>query len=73
MTGHTIYEWEGAARYWERLGAANHKANVEWLRSLDQRASIEIFEDLCSGIPGVDADPSLDPPPVVLFKIWRER
>ncbi len=42
-----------------------------WLRSLTMEESIRIFEDLCSGIPEVIQRADRDPPPVVLFRIWR--
>ncbi len=65
------YTWDGAARRLERLAKANAQADEAWLAALSTEESIRIFEDLCQGIPEISPAPHRDPPPVVLFPIWR--
>jgi len=69
--GERAYTWDGAAERLERMAARIARADEEWLRSLTMEESIRIFEDLCQGIPEVEPRPDRDPPPVVLFRIWR--
>jgi hypothetical protein len=65
------YTWEGAAAHLDRLAEANARADAEWLRSLTVEESARILEDLCRGIPELAVDATLDPPPVVLWRMWR--
>jgi hypothetical protein len=69
--GEVRYTWKGAAERLRRLGEANARANEAWLRSLSVAESIQIFEDLCQGIPEISPSSERDPPPVVLARIWR--
>jgi len=65
------YTWEGAAAQLDRLAKANASADEAWLRSLSVEESIRVFEDLSPGIPELSVATDLDPPPVVLFRLWR--
>ena len=65
------YTWNGAAALLDRLGKANARADEAWLRSLSIEESALLLEDLCRGIPELDATSELDPPPVVLGREWR--
>jgi hypothetical protein len=65
------YTWKGAAEHLDRLAAANARADETWLRGLSMDESARIFEDLSRGIPELSITPELDPPPVVLWPIWR--
>jgi hypothetical protein len=65
------YTWDGAALRLERLAEANARADKAWLTGLSTEESIRVFEDLCQGIPEISPVPYRDPPPVVLFPIWR--
>ena len=65
------YTWKGAAEQLDRLAKANAHADEAWLRSLSIEESARILEDLCRGIPELEVTPELDPPPVVLWRIWR--
>ena len=65
------YTWDGAAERLARLAKANARADAVWLRSLSVAESVRIFEDLCRGIPEIEPRSDLDPPPVVLSRLWR--
>jgi hypothetical protein len=65
------YTWEGSSGFLDRLGKANARADEAWLRSLSAEESALILEDLCRGIPEVTVTSELDPPPVVLWRLWR--
>lgn len=65
------YEWKGAGARLDRLAKANERADETWLRSLSVEESALILEDLCRGIPELRVIPELDPPPVVLWRLWR--
>jgi hypothetical protein len=65
------YTWEGSATFLDRLGKANERADVVWLRSLSADESALILEDRCRGIPEVAVTSELAPPPVVLCRMWR--
>jgi hypothetical protein len=65
------YTWKGAAVRLGSLAKANAQADAIWLRSLSVEESVLIFEDLCRGIPELSDRSELDPPPVVLRRLWR--
>ncbi len=65
------YTWTGASDHLDRLAQANARADEAWLRSLSMEESACILEDLCRGIPELKMTAELDPPPVVLWRIWR--
>jgi hypothetical protein len=65
------YEWTGARAKLDRLAKANARADETWLRSLSVEESALILEDLCRGIPELDVTSELEPPPVVLWRLWR--
>lgn len=65
------YEWKGAREMLDRLAKANARADETWLRSLSMEESALILEDLCRGIPELCVSSELDPPPVVLWRLWR--
>ncbi|MBI4606422.1 MAG: hypothetical protein HY721_31035 [Planctomycetes bacterium] len=65
------YTWEGAAARLDRMAKANARADEAWLRSLSMEESARILEDLCRGIPELGVTSELDPPPVVLWRLWR--
>jgi hypothetical protein len=65
------FTWDGAAERLRRTAARIAGADDAWLRSLSLEESIRIFEDLCNGIPEVPVQAQRDPPPVVLFRMWR--
>jgi len=65
------YTWKGAAAHLDRLAKANARADEIWLRSLSSDESALILEDLCRGIPELSVASDLDPPPVVLWRLWR--
>ena len=70
-SGRVSYTWEGAGPLLERLAKANARADEAWLRSLSMDESARILEDLCRGIPELSVTSELDPPPVVLWRLWR--
>jgi hypothetical protein len=70
-SGRVRYTWEGAPALLERMAKTNARADATWLRSLSLEESVRIFEDLCNGIPEVSVQLELDPPPVVLSRLWR--
>ena len=65
------YSWKGAAEHLDRLAKANARADAAWLRSLSLEESACILEDLCRGIPELGMTTELDPPPVVLWRVWK--
>jgi hypothetical protein len=65
------YTWEGSAASLDRLAKANARADEAWLHSLSLEDSAQILEDLCRGIPELPVSSELDPPPVVLLRMWR--
>jgi hypothetical protein len=65
------YTWRDATEHLDHLAKVNARADEAWLRSLTMDQSVLIFEDLSRGIPEVRATSELDPPPVVLLRIWR--
>jgi len=65
------FTWEGSAARLDRMAKANARADAERLRSLSIEESIRLFEDLSRGIPELSERPELDPPPVVLFRLWK--
>jgi len=65
------FTWTGAAEHLDRLAKANARAEEAWLRSLSIEESVRILEDLCRGIPEISINADLDPPPVVLWRMWR--
>ncbi len=65
------YTWESAGARLDRLAEANARADETWLRSLSIDDSALILEDLCRGIPELGVTSDLDPPPVVLWRMWR--
>ncbi len=65
------FTWEGSAARIDRMGEANRRAEEAWLRSLTIEESVRVFEDLSRGIPELVARSEPDPPPVVLFRLWR--
>ena len=65
------YEWKGARAKLDRLAKANARADEMWLRSLSVEDSALILEDLCRGISELGVTSELDPPPVVLWQLWR--
>ena len=67
----THFSWEGFTNALKRLATANGRATADWLRSLTPEESIEIFESLSEGIPEIPFETS-HPPPVPLFRIWRD-
>jgi hypothetical protein len=66
------FTWEGAAALWDRMGAANRRAEQAWLESLTVDEAIALFEDVCRGVPELDRADIPDDPPVVLFLLWRD-
>ena len=65
------YAWKDAATQLDRLAKANARADEAWLRSLSIDESAVILEDLCRGIPELGVTSEWDPPPVVLWPLWR--
>ena len=65
------FTWDGSRERLMRLGEANRKAWLEWLRSLTPEESTRVFEDLSEGIPELDKDRPASPPPVSLFRLWK--
>jgi hypothetical protein len=65
------FTWKGSAARLDRLAKANAQADGDWLRSLSIEDSVLLFEDLSRGIPELSEHPDLDPPPVVLWRLWR--
>ncbi len=65
------FAWKGVPTMLDRLAKANARADEAWLRSLSMDESALILEDPCRGIPELSVTSELDPPPVVLWRVWR--